>query len=169
MKSLLSFIFVSLFFSCSEQESYLFQGTSSNKEIWREFEDKRYEVLSSADYEIRFTPKNEKDSFFIIKIENLSSEVLSQNDNPSNYYYNDYEIKIYDKFENVLIQIESKYVSQNANIEYYDEIYDAPSKNETYKGIPRPPTFLQICMREGHYQGHTLKANNLGVRGRVKA
>ena len=35
--------------------------------------------------------------------------------------------------------------------------------------IPRPPTFLQICMREGHYQGHTLKANNLEVRGGVKA
>ena len=109
------------------------------KGTWSIFVDKKYEVLSSADYEIRFTPKNEEDSFFIIKIQNQRSKVISQNDNPSNYYYYDYEIKIYDKFENLLIQIDPKFITQDQNIEYYDEIYDTQfnSKNVTYKGMIR--------------------------------
>ena len=143
MKLLVSFILVFLLCSCGDKESYLFKGTSEHKNIFPIGQTRigeSYEVLSSADYEIRFTPKNEEDSFFLVKIQNIKSK--SPNDDVSKYYFNYCEIKVYDKFDNLLILIEEDKYSKNKNIEYHDKFYDFHNnynRNDTkiFKGIIR--------------------------------
>jgi len=159
MKLFVSFIFVFLLCSCGEQESYLFEGEFSGKwsDSIREDVNSLFKIVTvenTADYEVRFTPRDERDSSFIIKIQNQRTKVPSQLDYPFKFLNcSGYEIKIYDKFENLLIYMdydnefretsdglgESYFPPQNKDIEHHDVIYERvlDSKKSTFKGMIR--------------------------------